>query len=182
MNSLGKLQRRRQSWNQAAFRLIPKQTLENRRRNADVRVDMGNHRDSCGQASDLAGHRAGDLLRAWISGDAGRFAHELESILKDPAGACDAGEEERRNLLKAVALRMKQCPDLFGQTRKAGIELCLNLLGHLVTEETGNTQSGRPGKTGYGSQELGGGIANGNRLCFRMTSTATAIKPTLRLI
>ena len=84
---------------------------------------MGNHRDSRGPESDLAGQRAGDLLRAWISGDAERFERELESILSDWAGACDAGEEERRNLLRAVALRMKNCADVFVLPRTAGIDL-----------------------------------------------------------
>ncbi len=117
----------------------------------------------------MAGQRAGELLRAWISGDAGRFEDEVESILRDPSGTCDAGEEERRNLLRAVALRMKNCPDVFGASRKAGIELCLNLLGHLITEESGSAKTGRQGKTKYGRQAPGGGITNGSRPRFRLT-------------
>jgi hypothetical protein len=89
---------------------------------------------------DLVGQRAGDLIRAWISGDSVRFKRELESILSDHAAACDAGQEERRDLLRAVAVRMKNCPDAFGPPKNAGISLCLSLLGHLVAAETGGTQ------------------------------------------
>jgi hypothetical protein len=128
---------------------------------------------------DLAGQRAGDLLRAWVSGDAGRFQHELESILKDATSACDAGEEERRNLLRAVALRMKKCPDVFGLPRKAGIELCLHLLGHL-TEEAGGREPEWAGKARYGSRISGGRI--GNNLCLRLTYTTTGVRSGLRLV
>ena len=143
---------------------------------------MDNHGDSYGRAPDLAGQRAGDLIRAWISGDAGRFASEIESILRDATGAGDAGEEERRNLLRAVALRMKKCPHVFDQPQNAGIELCLNLLGHLVAEETGRAASGWQGTIRYRSRECGSGIGNGSRPRFRLTLAATGMKSTLRMM
>jgi hypothetical protein len=130
---------------------------------------MGNQRYSCGPEPDLAGQRAGDLLRAWISGDAGRLENEIESILSDRAGDCDDGEEERANLLRAVALRMKSCPDVFRLPRNASLDLCLNLLGHLVAEESDGAPLGWPRKAK-------------SRAAFRLTRSAGAAKPALRLV
>jgi hypothetical protein len=135
---------------------------------------MANRRDSYGQDVDLAGQRAGDLLRAWIAGDAARFEHELESILTGATGACDSGEEERRNLLRAVALRMKKCPDVFGLPRKAAVELCLNLLGHLVMEEACGAPSTWPR-----TERL---LAEDRQPCLRLTYAASGTKPRLRLV
>ena len=135
---------------------------------------MENRRDSCEQDLDLAGQRAGDLLRAWISGDSRRLEHELESILRDASSPRDAGEEERRHLLRAVAQRMKQFPDVFGSPRKAGIELCLNLLGHLITEEAGNAKPEWAGTEGC--------FLDDGHTCVRLTYTANGNRPGLRLV
>jgi hypothetical protein len=145
-----------------------------------VIVAMENRRDSCGREPDLAGQRAGNLLRAWISGDAGRFQREIESTLSDHTRACGAGEEERRNLLRAVAIRLTKCPNVFGLPRTAGLDLCLTLLGHLVAEDTGGTGPEQPEKKGYRSREYRGGTPDGGRLSFPPTCTSTQTKPWLR--
>ena len=85
-------------------------------------------------ASSLAGRLAEDLLKAWIAGDRLRIETELESSICVPFDGCDGAEEERRQLLKAVAARMWDCrhlPENHGQS--PDVELCLNLLGHLVS-------------------------------------------------
>ena len=45
-------------------------------------------------------------------GDAVKVNTELERSISVPVEAHDAGEEERRHLLKAVAGHMRKCPDL----------------------------------------------------------------------
>jgi hypothetical protein len=117
---------------------------------------MENRRDSCGREPDLAGQRAGNLLRAWISGDAGRFQREIEST------------------------RLTKCPNVFGLPRTAGLDLCLTLLGHLVAEDTGGTGPEQPEKKGYRSREYRGGTPDGGRLSFPPTCTSTQTKPWLR--
>ena len=82
----------------------------------------------------LAGRMAEDLLRAWICGDAVRVHTELERSISVPVEACDAGEGERRRLIKAVAGRMRNCPDLLeSQSQSPELKLCVCLLGRLVS-------------------------------------------------
>ena len=82
----------------------------------------------------LAGRMAEDLLIAWISGDAVRVHTELERSISVPVEACDAGEEERRRLIKVVAGRMRNCPDLLeSHSQSAELKLCVCLLGRLVS-------------------------------------------------
>lgn len=85
-------------------------------------------------SSSLAGRLAEDLLRAWISGDMDKVSEELERSSSIPTGASDTGEQERRHLLRAVAERMRNCPDLLEeQGGNPVVELCVHLLGHLVS-------------------------------------------------
>jgi hypothetical protein len=87
-----------------------------------------------GYTSSLAGRLAEDLLRAWIAGDTARVHTELESSISIPVEDCDSAEEERRHLLKAVAGRMWACSDrLDAHNQSPDLELCMNLLGHLVS-------------------------------------------------
>jgi hypothetical protein len=82
----------------------------------------------------LASRLAGDLLRAWVSGDAVKVNAELEHSISAPFEVCDTSEEERRLMLKAVAARMRECPDLFEpKSQDLALAVCVRLLGHLVS-------------------------------------------------
>jgi hypothetical protein len=84
----------------------------------------------------LAGWHAENLLKAWLTGDAAKLDTELERSLMVPFEANDAGEEERRHLLQAVAKRMSQRPDLlepWSQSPELG--LYVRLLWHMVPRE-----------------------------------------------
>jgi hypothetical protein len=81
----------------------------------------------------LASRLAEDLLKAWISGDANQVNAELERSYSVPGAVGDFREEERRDLLKAVAGRMRRFPDLLEiRSQDAALSLCVRLLGHLV--------------------------------------------------
>jgi len=84
----------------------------------------------------LAGRLAEDLLKAWLSGDAVQVHTELERSLTVPLEARDTGEQERRNLLQAVAKRMTMCPDLFEvRAESPALDLYAHLLWHMVTRD-----------------------------------------------
>lgn len=81
----------------------------------------------------LAGRLAEDLLKAWISGDPAKVNMELERSLSISVDSYDTSEEERRHLLKAVADRMRTCPDLLEPLASSSeLDVCVSLLGHLV--------------------------------------------------
>lgn len=85
------------------------------------------------QTPSLAGRLAEDLLKAWLSGNTVKVRVELERSVSVPFEAHDAGEQERRELLKAVAGRMRKYPDLLdGQNEHPEWELYVRLLGHMV--------------------------------------------------
>jgi len=85
------------------------------------------------QTSSLAGRLAEDLLKAWLSGDAVKVRAALERSISVPIDAYDTGEQERRDLLKAVAGRMRKYPDLFeGHSQHPEWELYIRLLGHMA--------------------------------------------------
>jgi len=76
---------------------------------------------------------AENLLKAWLSGDAVRVHTELARSLSVPVGVYDTGEQERRQLLQAVARRMRGCSDLFEPgSQSPELKLYLHLLWHLV--------------------------------------------------
>ena|ERR1035438_5278063 len=82
----------------------------------------------------LAGRLAQDLLKAWITGDTVQVTTELENSISVPCEGCDSGEEERRQLLQAVAVRMRDCRDLPGfYEQSPDLEPCMRLLGQLVS-------------------------------------------------
>ncbi len=73
------------------------------------------------------------LLRAWILGDPRKVSAELErSGFVEPD--VDEGQEaERMQLLKAIAQRMRTCPDLFApRSTDPALDLCVDLLAHLA--------------------------------------------------
>jgi hypothetical protein len=79
----------------------------------------------------LASRLAGELLKAWFTGDAARVHLELERSLTVPAGADDMGEQERRQLLRVVAKRMRHCPDLLEPcSQSPELSVCVRLLWH----------------------------------------------------
>jgi hypothetical protein len=83
----------------------------------------------------LAGRLAEDLLKAWLSGNAGKVQAELERSISIPVAVYDTGEQERRDLLKAVAARLRKYPDLLdvqGQSEHPEWALYVRLLGHMV--------------------------------------------------
>ena len=81
----------------------------------------------------LAGRLAEDLLKAWLSGNAAKVRAELERSISIPVEMRDTGEQERRDLLKAVAGRMRKYPDLpDAQSVHPEWELYMRLLGHMV--------------------------------------------------
>lgn len=82
----------------------------------------------------LAGQLAEDLLKAWLSGNALKVRAELERSISIPVEVFDTGEQERRDLLKAVAAKMRKYPDLLAvenQNQHPEWELYARLLGHI---------------------------------------------------
>lgn len=70
-------------------------------------------------------------MKAWFTGDAAKVHLELERSLTVPAGADDTGEQERRQLLRVVAKRMRRCPDLLEPcSQSPELNLCVRLLWH----------------------------------------------------
>ena len=83
----------------------------------------------------LAGRLAEELLKAWLSGNPAKVNAELERSISVPLEADDAGEQERRDLLKAVAGQMKKRAALLEapcQAHHPKWELYMRLLGHMV--------------------------------------------------
>jgi hypothetical protein len=83
----------------------------------------------------LASQLAEDLLKAWLSGNALKVRTELERSISIPVEVFDTGEQERRDLLKAVAAKMRKYPDLLeveNQNQHPEWELYARLLGHMV--------------------------------------------------
>lgn len=79
--------------------------------------------------SSLAGCLAENLLEAWLSADPVKIQRELERSISAPLEARDTGEQERRQVLHAVASRMSRCPDLL----EAGTQTPeMNLYTHLL--------------------------------------------------
>jgi hypothetical protein len=76
---------------------------------------------------------AGALLSAWILGDARKVSAELDrSLLTEPV-ILDGQEAERMQLVKAIAQRMRTCPDLFAApSTDPALDLCVDLLAHLA--------------------------------------------------
>lgn len=82
----------------------------------------------------LSSQLAGDLLRAWRSGDAGLMATELQRSLSVSMDVPDVGEEERRLLLHTVAMRMRTLQPS-PRVEDPVLRVCARLLGHLVHPE-----------------------------------------------
>lgn len=84
------------------------------------------------QHQSLAGRLAENLLKAWLSADAVKVRTELERSIAVPVEAHDTFEQERRQLLQAVANRMRKCPGLFEPRRPSPeVDLYTHLLFNL---------------------------------------------------
>ena len=81
----------------------------------------------------MAGHLAEELLKAWLSGDVTKMNAEFERCMSLPVDTYDTGEQERRQLLQAVAGRMMHCSDpLELREETPNLDLLMQLLGHIV--------------------------------------------------
>jgi len=84
-----------------------------------------------------AGCLAGAILRAWVTEDVNRLRAEWSRTM-----SCVDSEEggvgaEHRLLLRAIVARMRRCRNLFAQRNEdPGLDLCVDLLAHLVSCET----------------------------------------------
>jgi hypothetical protein len=75
---------------------------------------------------------ANSLMEKWISGDQEQLRQELETVSLTPEASEFGDEAERMDLVKQIARRMKDAPDLFqprSASPRAGI--WLDLLDHL---------------------------------------------------
>jgi hypothetical protein len=80
------------------------------------------------------------LLDVWLSGDHARLRQELDRVSRDSLISCDLisrdeDEDDRVELLKSIAMRMKESPDLFatrGENPRVGV--WFDLLHHLSAE------------------------------------------------
>jgi hypothetical protein len=73
------------------------------------------------------------VLRAWICGDIPQLRHELESSCNLGChGITRGGQDERLDLLSAVANSMMACEDLSESNPQ--IRLCVGLLAHLAAQ------------------------------------------------
>ena len=73
------------------------------------------------------------LLHVWIGGDPVRLERELDRAESASVDSRDSEEGERLQLLKAVACRMRSCPDLFAsRSADLGLDVCVDMLVHLA--------------------------------------------------
>jgi len=80
---------------------------------------------------------AKSLLDVWLSGDHGRLHRELDRVSRISLNAGDEEEDDRVELLKSIAMRMKESPDLFAardESPRAGV--WFDLLHHLSEESS----------------------------------------------
>ncbi len=74
------------------------------------------------------------LLKAWLSADPVDVDAQLELSCSIALDVDDSNEQERRQLLRSVAVRMRHTPDLIEDGRPtAQLELYIHLLGHMVS-------------------------------------------------
>jgi hypothetical protein len=82
-----------------------------------------------------AGHIAKNLLHAWIGGDLSRLEVELDRTTASPLDEPDDDEMERLQLVKCIAARMKDCPNMFAsRSTDPGLDSCVDLLAHLACQ------------------------------------------------
>jgi hypothetical protein len=95
-----------------------------------------------------AAQLAENLLHTWTRGEFNGLELELNRAAKSPLDAPDDEERERLQLVKSIAVRMKDCPDVFApRSIDPGLDSCLDLLAHVACR--GNYPGWRrvPGRT-----------------------------------
>jgi hypothetical protein len=85
---------------------------------------------------------AKSLLDVWLSGDPARLRQELDRVSGASSIPGDEDGEDRVELLKSIAMRMKESPDLFAtcdESPRAGV--WFDLLHHLSVVPIGSAES-----------------------------------------
>ena len=89
---------------------------------------------------------AKSLLDVWLSGDHGRLHQELDRVSRVSLIPRDEEEDDCVELLKSIAMRMKESPDLFAagtvnlrdESPRAGV--WFDLLHHLSAAPIGSAE------------------------------------------
>jgi len=80
---------------------------------------------------------AKSLLDVWLSGDRARLHQELDRVSRVSLIPNDGNEDDRVELLKSIAMRMKESPDLFAsRDESARVGVWFDLLHHLSAESS----------------------------------------------
>jgi hypothetical protein len=80
---------------------------------------------------------AKSLLDVWLSGDRIRLREELDHVTRLSAASASEDEEDRVELLKSIAARMKESPDLFAMRAESPrVGTWFDLLNHLSGESS----------------------------------------------
>jgi len=78
---------------------------------------------------------AKSLLDVWLSGDHARLRQELDHVSRVSLIFNDEDEDDRVELLKSIAMRMKESPDLFAtRTESPRVGVWFDLLHHLSAD------------------------------------------------
>lgn len=84
---------------------------------------------------------AKSLLDVWLSGDHARLRQKLDHVSHFSLSCEDEDEDDRVELLKSIAMRMKESPDLFAtRTESPRVGIWFDLLHHLSVP-IGNAES-----------------------------------------
>jgi hypothetical protein len=80
---------------------------------------------------------AKSLLDVWLSGDHARLRRELDHVSRVTRVADNEDEDDRVELLRSIAVRMKESPDLFAaRAENPRIGIWFDLLHHLSAESS----------------------------------------------
>jgi hypothetical protein len=97
-------------------------------------------------ALSCATEHAQALLRAWVAGNWRQLDTELHQVAELPSEASSSLEEDRVDLLKALAVQLKsRTPLSTSDPNDVRLRLCAKLLQTLIGELCGY---GRPGSSG----------------------------------
>ena len=94
-------------------------------------------------ALSCATQRAEAILRAWVAGNWGQLDTELHQVAELSSEASSGLEEERLELLKALAVQLNSStPWSTGDPNDVRLRLCAKLLQNLIVEQHGCSQPG----------------------------------------
>ncbi|HEU5021467.1 MAG TPA: hypothetical protein VFT60_06235 [Bryobacteraceae bacterium] len=80
---------------------------------------------------------AKSLLDVWLSGDHARLRQELDHVSRVSVSFNDEEEGDRVELLKSIAMRMQESPDLFAtRDESPRVGVWFDLLHHLSAESS----------------------------------------------